>query len=207
MAPHRYEDEYDYDSDDSTLVGSRMSRRRRRRYRSPSPSEDAHARPRYERRFPSPEAHSARGEEKSSSGYKTFGKVALGVVFVHTVATALGHWMKKKEEEREKEQAREARERRRRFDRAKAKRRREDDRREREQEERWQREEEEWEASEISEVRRIDYVPAVERSPSSSPERQPRRIEAAPEMPQDDEPFNDRRSRDRSRSRPAVDVV
>lgn len=198
MAPHRYEDDYDYDaySDDSTLVGSRTSRRRRHRHRSPSPLEDEYARPRHRRRFSS--------DEKGSSGYKTLGKVALGVVFVQVVATALGHWMKRKEEEREKEEKEYAREKRRRFEKAKAKRRREEDRRDRERQDRIRREEDEWE-TEVTEVRRIGYVPADERSPS--PEREPRSIEPPPDRIDEDEAFDDRRRKHRSRSRPAVDVT
>lgn len=205
MARYEYDD-YDYYSDDSTLVDSPPRSNRRRRPQERSVSEDPSARrPRYGRQTSSAHSrYSHRSEEKESSTASKFGRVALGVVFVSVVAKAFDSWWKKKEEERERERLREKR---RQFEKAKARRRREEDRRERRREERMRREEEEYEVSEVSEMRRIGFAPVEEVERSRS--RAPRRLEAPPEQDEDEdeEDSGEPRRKNRSRSRPAVHVT
>lgn len=197
MGPH-YAYDLAYDSDDSTFYDSR--RRPSTRYRSRS--EDNYFGPRYSRRPSSPQrSRSFRDGEKTSSPYKTVGKVALGIVFVEVVAHVFSKWAKNKAEEREKERRREKK---RQFEKAKARRRREEERLDRLQEERERRAMEEEEFSEVPPARRLGYVysPEDERSQSESP----RRIAPAPEWDEDDD--GDRRSErySRSRSRPAMGI-
>lgn len=199
MGP-RYAPDSAYDSDDSTLVNER--RRPDPRYRSRS--EDDYFRPRSSRRPSSPQrSRSFRDDAKTSSPYKTVGKVALGIVLVEVVAHVFSKWQKGKAEEREKERRKE---RKRQFEKAKARRRREEERLDRMQEERERRAmDEEWyEGSEIPTARRLGYVhPDRDESPKSPP----RRIEAAPEWDDEDDDYEERRPQPqrsgRSQSRPA----
>ncbi|EME45040.1 hypothetical protein DOTSEDRAFT_23131 [Dothistroma septosporum NZE10] len=196
-----------YDSDDSSFESPKSRRRRRARSEESPYTERSRVRPGHTRR------HSSYASEKTRSKWQSAGKVALGVVFVGIVAETINRWVQKRETESVRREEDRVREKRRQFEKAKAKRRREEDRREKEREEHSSRGHgpEVWE--EVTEVRRIGYLPAEDRGRSQS--RAPRRLEAPPsreasvdEWEESEDEARTRRGRpDRSRSKSAVDVT
>ncbi|CZT14763.1 uncharacterized protein RCC_00720 [Ramularia collo-cygni] len=182
---------YHYHSDDSTFNGAR--RPRTRRYSTSPDTNYSRSTPHGRRR-----RTSAPHVDEEHSAASTLGKVALGVIFVQVVSTCFSMWMNKKDSERYKSQHQQ--ERRRDFEKAKAKRRRDEERYEREEEERERRAEERewkeasrWEREEIiTEGRRIGFVETSSIHSEDSEPAAPKQLEAPPD--------SDRRE-DRARSR------